>query len=243
MRRPPISWAHRAAVAILVAVFLVVPPAPARAAAGSPGTCLGSACFVASIPVGVSPEAGVYDPLNGDLYFSNNGPGGNEPPSTVSVISGSSNSVIASPVVGAFPLPPTLDMGTGELYVPGIFEHNSPLWVGGETVLSGNNVPLNSPILLPEYPEPVSEPLAFDPGNGNLYGAGWGNVSIFDGENNTLSGFVTVPGSGSPPPPGGRGERRGLRCGAAVPALDLGRVARRNLGSLGQGGQLGPGLS
>src|SRR2546427_7756009 len=65
----------------------------------------------ATVPVGPSPFALAFDPMNGDVYVANEGS------HTVSVISGSSNTVVATVTVGSSPQGVAFDPTNGDVYV------------------------------------------------------------------------------------------------------------------------------
>ena len=67
--------------------------------------------MVATIPVGNAPNAIAYDSRNGDLYVSSTND------NSVSVIDGSSNTVVATIPVGNVPYAITYDPNNGDLYV------------------------------------------------------------------------------------------------------------------------------
>src|SRR6266850_2514012 len=65
----------------------------------------------ATVPVGPSPFALAFDPVNGDVYVANFNS------RTVSVISGSSNAVVANVTVGSHPSAMAVDTANGDIYV------------------------------------------------------------------------------------------------------------------------------
>ena len=76
--------------------------------------------FVAkTVAVGLNPRAVVYDPGNNEIYVTNQGSG------TVSVISGSSNTVVDTITVGSGPFWVVYDSGNNEIYVTNVTNVNS----------------------------------------------------------------------------------------------------------------------
>lgn len=124
------------------------------------------------------PQAGVLDPANGDIYVSNAGNG------TVSVISGTSNAVVAVLRVGnlsSSPLPPVFDSANGELYVA-LSSGDTVAVISGETLVSTVRVG-GSP----------STPF-FDPQNGDIYVPFYSSaefVSVISGATNTVIANIT----------------------------------------------------
>jgi YVTN family beta-propeller protein len=135
-----------------------------------------------SMPTSSAPprQGGVFDAANGDIYWSNFDNG------TVSVISNSTNKVVASVRVGAAyvePWPPLLDPQNGDIYVP-------MASAGFVAVISGatNTVVANFTI-----GEGVFSGMAFDPSNGDIYLTNdVGQVLIISGETNTVVGSITL---------------------------------------------------
>ncbi len=110
--------------------------------------------LVASIPVGLYPNGGVYDPSNGNVYIENEG-------GSVSIINGSTNSVMGSI--------PVLDPGPGLAYDPSngdIYEcENHASYGNVVTVISGATDRVIDTI--PVGPSCNSE--TFDSANGFIY--------------------------------------------------------------------------
>ncbi len=137
--------------------------------------------LLTSIPVGANPIAIAFDPVNGNVYVANYGS------STVSVINGTSNSVIGSIQVGSGPHGVT--SGNGNVYVANYI--SSTVSVINET---SNSVIVPS-IQVGTYPDAI----AFDSANGNVYVANYGsnNVSVINGTSNSVIGSIQVGSSPS----------------------------------------------
>jgi len=123
----------------------------------------------------------VLDPTNGDIYVSNAGNG------TVSVISSSTNTVLAVLRVGSLwssPSPPVLDPDNGELFVS-LETQNTVVIISGETVVA--TLPVGVAGIDPLTP-------VFDSQNGDIYvpADASGFVSVISGATNTVVANVTV---------------------------------------------------
>jgi YVTN family beta-propeller protein len=141
---------------------------------GQTNTVVGS-----PISVGNTPAEIAFDPANGNLYVTN------FVDNTVSVISGSTNQVIATIPVGVQPLGVAFDSANGNLYVTN-YSHDLR---GTVSVISGKtNTVIGNPIPVGSGPEGI----AFDSANGNLYvvnsGDNPGTVSVISGQTNTVIG-------------------------------------------------------
>src|SRR6267143_1768864 len=106
----------------------------------------------ATVPVGPSPFALAFDPMNGDVYVANFNS------RTVSVISGSSNTVVANVTVGSHPSAMAVDTADGDVYV-------ANFWAGTVSVISGSTNQVVATVTV--GPGPVA--VAFDPVNGEIY--------------------------------------------------------------------------
>jgi YVTN family beta-propeller protein len=163
------------------------PPAPVAAIdrlsllhpSGSPD--VSPAIHATSIPVGWYPSDITFDDLNGDVYVSNYYGG------TVSVISGTSNSVIATVHVGSYPQALVCDTGNGDVYVVSSGDDNV-------SVISGasNTVVATVPVGGQMGNNP--DPLAYDPINGEIYvgNTHTNNVSVISGATNLVVANVAV---------------------------------------------------
>src|SRR5208283_338954 len=80
---------------------------------------------VQNCPMGIGPQGAALDSQNGNLYVANY-------PNSVSVISGTTNQVIATIGVGADPLTVAFDSQNGNLYVTN-YESNSVTVINGTT--------------------------------------------------------------------------------------------------------------
>jgi YVTN family beta-propeller protein len=137
-----------------------------------------------SIGVGFEPLLGAYDSDNGNIYVSDVGEGTGD---NVTVISGATNTVVATIIVGTAPEGVAYDSANGLVYV---------------TNAGSNNVSVISPVTnsvvgsvrVGTWPTSV----AYDSSNGDLYVANYesSNVSVISGATNTL---VTSFGVGHGP--------------------------------------------
>ena len=122
----------------------------------------------------------MFDPANGDIYWSNFDNG------TVSVISSSTNKVVSSVRVGAAyvePWPPLLNPQNGDIYVP-MASADFVVVISGAT----NTVVANFTI-----GEGVFSGMAFDPANGDVYLTNdVGQVLIISGRTNTVVGTLVL---------------------------------------------------
>jgi len=133
------------------------------------------------MPATSYPPAGTFDPNNGDIYVANAGNG------TVSVISSSTNTVLAVLRVGSLwssPSAPILDPANGELFVS-LESQNTVVIISGETVVATLPVGVAG-----------SDPLTpvLDSQNGDIYVPtdASGSVSVISGATNTVVANVTV---------------------------------------------------
>jgi YVTN family beta-propeller protein len=133
------------------------------------------------MPATSYPPAGTFDPNNGYIYVANAGNG------TVSVISSSTNTVLAVLRVGSLwssPSPPVLDPANGELLVS-LESQNTVVIISGETVVATLPVGVAG-----------SDPLTpvFDSQNADIYVPtdASGFVSVISGATNTVVANVTV---------------------------------------------------
>jgi YVTN family beta-propeller protein len=161
-----------------------VPPAPFSSNSTTPGPglieatlCLSTdALLVGNNVTGCGanadgPTAAAYDPDNGDVYVTNGGT------NNVSVISGSTDHVIATVPVRSQPVGITYDPGTGDVYVVNGGSN-------GVSVISAstNTVVATIPIGFNPYGP------TYDAGNGEIYVANWDsdNVTGISGWNNSV---------------------------------------------------------
>lgn len=118
-----------------------------------------------TITTGGTPSALAYDPANQDIYTANMGS------SSLSVISGANNSLIShSPntiAVEAFPTGIVYDADNAELFVSNVAEYSLQAVSTATGAVVGNYAVGNSMF-----------ELAFDPANGNVYGANFGNSQV-----------------------------------------------------------------
>jgi YVTN family beta-propeller protein len=179
--------------------------------------------FIASVPVGISPTAAVFDGDNGDIYVTNFASG------TVTVIAGSNNSVLKTILVTGGPIGICYDSASKNLYVADYnFNRVSVISTVSNTVSATIQTgrgperatydPANGEIYVTNY---LSENVtvisgststfltsisvegfpwgsAYDPANGDIYvgDAGTKNISVISGSNNTV--IDTIPLEGQP---------------------------------------------
>jgi len=175
---------------------------PSVAAEPSRGLSLsdtgGLGVVVKNIPVQGVPLTPLFDPANGDLYV----PILSSP--NVSVISGSSQSIIANVSVGPnrelFPLTPVLDPATANIYVP--YYYQNPLNLSQSylnlSVISGST---NRVIDNLSIPGGTEHSPTYDGQNGELYVLSGLNVTVISGTSNSVIASIPLGASG----PGGSG--------------------------------------
>ncbi len=127
----------------------------------------------------LAPWGIAYDPSNGYIYVADSNS------STVSVISGTTNIVIATITVGSGPAGIAYDPSNGYIYVTNVGSDTVSV-INGTTVIE--NIPVGS--------EPVG--VAYDPSNGYIYVTNFGSdtVSIIStsvSTNSTSISSVTTP--------------------------------------------------
>ena len=134
---------------------------------------------IKTITVGTGPYGDVFDPDNGYIYVANNN---NQEPS-VSVIDGSTNTVIAT--INDQPRAPrelAFDSNNGYIYVADIDAVSA---IDGRTNTLVTSIPTGGSIV---------DGVAYDSLNNNVYAvnAGSGTVSVIDGTSNTVTGIIPV---------------------------------------------------
>jgi YVTN family beta-propeller protein len=147
---------------------------------------------VATIPVGRYPFAPAYDPVNGELYVPNQGS------ANLTVLNGSTNTIIKTIPVGSDPWTPAYDAQNGALYVPNEGSNNVSVLNG-----STDRVVANVPVGLQPY-TPV-----IDTENGEIFvpNSLSSNVSVISGSTNKV--IATIKTGSSPYVPsfdGGNGN-------------------------------------
>src|SRR5437867_4218561 len=153
---------------IILSTFLYVTPAVhAKNASYS----------VTNIPVGNDPVPEVYDPVNGNLYVGNSGSG------TVSVIDSTSNTVIATVVVGTGLANGIWNPANGNVYFCN----------QGSATVSVISSATNTVIATVSTP-PQPHNMAFDFANGDVYVGSDGSnlVTVISSETNTVLALVAV---------------------------------------------------
>jgi YVTN family beta-propeller protein len=128
------------------------------------------------ITVGMNPNGIAFDSANGNLYVDNSV----RVQSTVSVISGSSNTVIATIPVGKNPEGVAFDSANGNIYVANTDDNTVSVISGSSSTIIGSSIPVgNGPFRI-----------AFDSHNDNMYVINVfdNTVSVISGQNNTVIG-------------------------------------------------------
>ena len=126
------------------------------------------------------PDGAAYDSANGNLYVSNRGS------SNVSVINGSTNTVVATiPLPWDEPVGAAYDSSNGDIYVS---EWNQTSFTN-VSVISGSTNRVVANISVGDREDSAT----YDPSNGDVYVTLWarGNVSVINGSSNTV--VATVP--------------------------------------------------
>ncbi len=177
----------------------------------------GGVSFI-SIGVGTSPQGVAYDGANSEVYVTNAGS------ANVSVISTSTNKVIANIAVGAQPMYPAYDSGNALIYVPNAGSNtvsviNTTTNTVVATILGGLNVPTTA---------------AYDPNNGEVFVTNQGTnyVSVIStelelaalsgrtardvGQPTYLSAPIVAPGAGGLSATVAVSPSSGLTCSAAT---------------------------
>jgi len=178
------------AVGISLLVPLLLLTSSGTAAAGTePGSGQDAALsVVASIPLASWSGTPTYDGANGNLYV----PGGfGVAPlptlSDVTIVSGATNTVTGTVIVGGNPWFPTVDSLNGDVYVPNSVSNNV-------SVISGTTGSLLATIPVGNDPTEVT----FDPMNGNLYVSDQngtessGSISVISGVLNQVIATVAL---------------------------------------------------
>ena len=128
-------------------------------------------------------QTGAYDGANGNLYFPEIPAGPSNPPGSVVVLSGATNTVIGTVPVGKLPETPVVDSATGNLYVANYGTSNVSVISGTSNTVIGN---------IPTGAGP--NPPTYDAGNGDLYVTCdiSNNVTVISGLTNTVVTNVPV---------------------------------------------------
>jgi len=136
------------------------------------------------ISVGTSPEGIAFDPTNGDLYVANTLSG------TVSVIAGSSDTVIATINVGtssvnSVPYRVAFDSANGYVMVTNDYS-------SGVSVINGTTNTVFKNIFTGFQSEPAD--LAIDPDNGNMYVVGHATDSLIVISSSLTASYMDASG-------------------------------------------------
>jgi len=144
----------------------------------------GPASSPPSISVGTAPGTPMYDPLNDQIYVPNSGSG------TVSVVSGSTDQVLATIPVGSYPLTPILDPANGEVFVANFLS-------GNVSVINGTLDLVTASLTVGTGPHSP----AYDASSGRLFVAnnGSNDVSVINGALNRV--VATLPAGTEPESP------------------------------------------
>jgi YVTN family beta-propeller protein len=161
---------------------------------------------VATVTVGQFASSVAFDPVNHDIYVANVGDGvaneslgfGDSPttfgPGNVSVISGSTDAVVAKVTVGIQPAVLSVDPANGDVYVidlgNGYWSNVTSFGLGNVSVISVTTDTVIATVPVGNYP--LS--LAFDPLNGDVYVSNYGSnsVSVISAYNNTVVATLAV---------------------------------------------------
>jgi YVTN family beta-propeller protein len=161
---------------------------------------------VATVTVGQFASSVAFDPVNDDIYVANVGDGlaneslgfGESPsafgPGNISVISGSTDAVVARLTVGIQPAVLAVDPANGDVYVldlgNGYWTNMTSFGLGNVSVISGTTNSVIATVQVGNYP--IS--LAFDPVNGDIYVSNYGSntVSVISAYNNTVMATLAV---------------------------------------------------
>ena len=159
---------------------------------------------VENVTVGADPAQAVFDPANGDIYVTNTNPtatgqasgngGVGDVEGSVSVISGSTNMVVATVLVGYDPEAVAFDAADGDIYVA---NHGFPTSL---SVISGSTNTVVATVSIPPYPNGIT----YDPNNGDIYIAYYdsplagppyfGNITVVSGLTNTVVATLDIGG-------------------------------------------------
>jgi DNA-binding beta-propeller fold protein YncE len=207
-RRPSAKLWAVGASALLLLVSVV-----SQSALAQPSSDANSSfTVVTSIPLSEVPGAGedvAYDGANGNLYIpSFSLPQAN---GTVTVVSGATNSIIATPTAGWEPVYAGVDSSNGNVYVSdydaACSNCGSHFWQAppNVTVVSGStNFAIASvQLMLNSTSNPFNpQGIAFDNDNGDLYvadgglfGLGGGALTVISGSNNSVIANIRIPGT------------------------------------------------
>ncbi len=132
---------------------------------------------VPNVRNGLDPIGLVFDSANGYIYVSNDGS------NTVSVINGTTNTVIDNITVGTYPSGVAYDSANGYIYVS-ILNSSTVSVINGTTNTVIDDIAVGS--------EPSG--IAYDSANGYIYVANWASntVSVINGTKNTVIDTITV---------------------------------------------------
>lgn len=180
--RPSLQGRSRAgkAVRLVTSVasgcLLLLGAGAAEVASADPAS---AATVVATIPVGIEPDAIVADPANHDLYVANENDG------TVSVISGDTNAVISTLTVGTTPFALAYDSANRAVYVANLSD-------GTVSVIDGGSNSVTATVTVGSAPDA----LLYDPANNYIYvtNADDDTVSVIDGSTNSVVATVSTFG-------------------------------------------------
>lgn len=197
---PPKFRHNTAGCSLVIGVVFLTIVSPLIVVGAAPTTSSFADAVIKTIPINALDAFSVtYDGANGNLYV----PGFVSPlvNGSLSVISGVTNALVATPEVGWEPGAATVDYQNGNVYVPnfdpGCFNCGANFWQAppNVTVISGATDSAVASIKTSGNPSDVT----YDPGNGNLYvsnndmnEAGNGSVSVVSGSNDRVGGTIPV---------------------------------------------------
>jgi YVTN family beta-propeller protein len=130
-----------------------------------------------------SPETAAFDPANGDLYIPVGFFDANSP---LTVVNGSTYAIVATPIVGGYPSPPTYDPVNGNIYVSNYYSTSDNV-----SVINGSSNTVVATVPAGEQPLTAG----VDTVNGDVYvpNADSDNVSILSGATNAVLFNVSLP--------------------------------------------------
>jgi YVTN family beta-propeller protein len=147
-------------------------------------SCFTGAAFASTtVAVGTNPQQIAVNPVTNRIYVSNLGD------NTVSVIDGSTNTVVDTISVGTVPEQIAVNATTNMIYVANVDS-------GNISVIDGS-----TDIVVATMPSAATVFVAVNPVTNMIYADNQlaQTVSVFDGSTNTLVATVAIPGSGTIP--------------------------------------------
>jgi ABC-2 type transport system ATP-binding protein len=144
---------------------------------------------VATVPVGIGPDAIAYDPENNIVYVANMG-AGERFNGAVSLIASGTNSVVGTIRVGQWPDGATYDPYNGYIYV-------TNAWSENVSIISGSTDKVVGSVAVGAWPAGS----AYDSQDNDIYVADASSceVTVISGESNTVIASVSVGPAGASP--------------------------------------------